>query len=113
MNERDFVFWLQGFLEISQAKQLDEKQTQIVRDHLALVLDKRTPNYEQWWTPQTPSSPFVVTCGTQSFITDKAINFPSSSISWSPSPGYQHTDGNTYCCVDRHYLVNLPTNVSC
>ena len=42
MNERDFVYWLQGYLEVSGAKELDEAALQIVKDHLALVLTKRT-----------------------------------------------------------------------
>lgn len=37
MTSRDFVFWLQGFFEVSDAKDLDEKQTKQVKKHLALV----------------------------------------------------------------------------
>ena len=45
MTERDFVYWLQGFLEVSQASTMNEQQVQIVKDHLALVLTKVTPTY--------------------------------------------------------------------
>lgn len=37
MSSRDFIYWLQGFLEISDAKELTEKQTEVVKRHLALV----------------------------------------------------------------------------
>lgn len=37
MTSRDFIYWLQGFFEISGAKQLDAGQTKLVQKHLALV----------------------------------------------------------------------------
>lgn len=45
MNSEQFAYWLQGFLEISDVKKLDEKQLQIIRDHLKLVFNKQTPSY--------------------------------------------------------------------
>jgi len=44
MTERDFVYWLQGFMEISGAKELTPEQVQIINDHLKLVLNKVTAN---------------------------------------------------------------------
>lgn len=44
MEERDFVFWLNGFLELENPKTLDKRQTQIIKDHLKLVFQKETPN---------------------------------------------------------------------
>ena len=44
MDSKEFTYWLQGFFEISDAKKLDEKQVQIIKDHLALVFNKVTPN---------------------------------------------------------------------
>ena len=43
MTSEQFVFWLQGFFEISEAKseakkiKLDEKQTEMIKRHLSLV----------------------------------------------------------------------------
>lgn len=37
MNSRDFVYWVNGFFEISGAKTLDEKQVDTIKKHLALV----------------------------------------------------------------------------
>lgn len=45
MTPENFAFWLKGYLEISDAKTLNEKQTQIIKDHLNLVFNKVTPTY--------------------------------------------------------------------
>ncbi len=45
MNERDFIYWLQGMLENMDEKILDEKKLQSVKDHLKLVVVKVTPLY--------------------------------------------------------------------
>ena len=37
MTSRDFVYWLQGFLEVSEEKTINEKQTEIIRKHVNLV----------------------------------------------------------------------------
>ena len=37
MTSRDFVYWLQGHLEIAEPETLDKKQLDIVKKHLALV----------------------------------------------------------------------------
>lgn len=47
MNEKQFVIWLHGFLEISEAKTLDERQLQIIKDHLNEFFVKVTPEQEQ------------------------------------------------------------------
>lgn len=44
MESINFAYWLQGFFEISNDKKLNEKQVQIIKDHLALVFDKQTPD---------------------------------------------------------------------
>ena len=46
MNEREFCYWLQGLLELSDTKTLDEKQVQIIRDHLQLIFNKVTITYD-------------------------------------------------------------------
>lgn len=58
MNEREFCYWLQGLFEVGGAKSLDERQTQIVKDHLALVFKKVTPDRSPI-TPVPPPSPGV------------------------------------------------------
>ena len=44
MTPENFVYWLQGFLEIEDPKTINEQQVQIIKDHVALVLKKETPN---------------------------------------------------------------------
>ena len=44
MTTEQFTYWLQGFFEISEDKTLSEKQVLIIKDHLALVFDKVTPD---------------------------------------------------------------------
>ena len=45
MNERDFIYWLQGMLENLDGDTLDKKKLQSVKDHLKLVMTKVTPAY--------------------------------------------------------------------
>ena len=45
MTAEQFTYWLQGFMETAEPKKLNEKQTKIIKDHLALVFTKVTPNY--------------------------------------------------------------------
>jgi hypothetical protein len=45
MNSTEFAYWLQGFLELREDdKPLTSKQVQIIKDHLALVFQKVTPD---------------------------------------------------------------------
>lgn len=44
MDERTFVYWLQGFVEIADSDTISEKQWLIIKDHLKLVFDKKTPD---------------------------------------------------------------------
>lgn len=37
MQSRDFVYWLQGFFELTKAETLTKDQTVLVRAHLNLV----------------------------------------------------------------------------
>ena len=43
MVERDFCYWLQGLFEVANPQTLDVRQTQMIKDHLALVMQKVTP----------------------------------------------------------------------
>lgn len=44
MSPINFVYWLQGFLEIGDPRSLTLFQIQEIRNHIALVLDKQTPS---------------------------------------------------------------------
>ena len=47
MKESDFVYWLQGFVELSDTDTISEKQWLMIKDHLKLVFDKKTPDRSQ------------------------------------------------------------------
>lgn len=47
MNSETFTYWLQGFVEIANTDTISEKQWQIIKDHLKLVFDKKTPDRTQ------------------------------------------------------------------
>lgn len=42
MNSNEFCRWLQGFFEMADPKTLNEKQLQVIREHLQLVFTKVT-----------------------------------------------------------------------
>lgn len=44
MTEKDFVYWLQGFVELTETDSISEKQWLVIKDHLNLVFDKKTPD---------------------------------------------------------------------
>ena len=37
MTSRDFAYWLQGYFEIQEPTQIPEKETELIKRHLALV----------------------------------------------------------------------------
>lgn len=44
MSPERFCDWLQGFVEISETEAISEKQWLVIKDHLKLVFDKKTPD---------------------------------------------------------------------
>lgn len=43
MTPRDFIYWLQGYFELSESNNMTPAQVKIIKDHIALVLKKETP----------------------------------------------------------------------
>jgi len=37
MTSRDFCYWLQGYFEVSNPKEIGEKEVQMIKNHLNLV----------------------------------------------------------------------------
>ncbi len=76
MTPEQFTYWLQGFFEITENPTLSPKQIKIIKDHLELVFDKKTPSYKQpnttqpmWQEPHItnppytpPVPPYTITC---------------------------------------------------
>jgi hypothetical protein len=44
MTPERFTDWLQGFVEIQQSESITDTQWLIIKDHLKLVFDNKTPN---------------------------------------------------------------------
>lgn len=51
MNSESFTYWLQGFVELTESDggspHISEKQWLVIKDHLKLVFDKKTPDRSQ------------------------------------------------------------------
>lgn len=46
MKSVEFAYWLQGLFELAEPKTLDEKQTDLIKRHLAMVfLHEIDPSY--------------------------------------------------------------------
>lgn len=45
MDSLQFAYWLQGFAELNNGVPPNEMQWKAIRDHLALVFEKKTPPY--------------------------------------------------------------------
>ncbi len=46
MTPEQFVYWLQGFLELTGATKIDDWQAKTIKEHLATVFTKVTPAIE-------------------------------------------------------------------
>lgn len=56
MTPEQFIYWLQGFMEVAQPNTLNSTQIKIINDHLNLVLDKKTPD-RTWQQPLHQDKP--------------------------------------------------------
>ena len=91
MTPEQFVYWLQGFMEVANPTTLDETQTQQIKDHLNLVFDKQTPDRNSvtypGWNPQNPPSPMT---GAPIWQEPHTIVEPTNPIApdwtWRPFP---------------------------
>ena len=70
MKSEQFVFWLQGFFELSDSKVLSEKQVEVIKNHLKLVFFYEIdPSYSS--DPKTQQK-------MQELHDGKSISFPGS-----------------------------------
>jgi hypothetical protein len=72
MTPEQFVYWLQGFMEMADPKELNKTQTTQIKDHLKLVFDKKTPEVSLPSIQHTEPfriTPYQITC-------DDNNNFP-------------------------------------
>lgn len=60
MNERDFCYWLQGYMENVNPNYIDEATTKSIKYHLSLVFNMVTPKTKYFGTSDGPVGPSVV-----------------------------------------------------
>jgi len=88
MTAEQFVYWLQGFMEVADPARLGERETQMIKDHLKLVFDKQTPDrnitvpvtqpsaptptmpYPKWQEPHWQPNPYQITCDDNNNLPD-------------------------------------------
>lgn len=62
MSERDFCYWLQGFVEMTDAESINDEQWRAIKDHLKLVMNK-TIQYRITRPDELVYSVGPITCG--------------------------------------------------
>ena len=55
MDSQAFVYWLQGFMELTNPQELRQSQIEVIRDHLDLVLGKVTPDRDVYYVDLDPN----------------------------------------------------------
>lgn len=60
MTPRDFVYWIQGFLEIQNPDKINAEQVQIIKEHIRLVLTKETLDFTYKFPNYTDEYPIEV-----------------------------------------------------
>lgn len=59
MDSTNFAYWLKGFFEMTDAKTLSPNQVLMIKEHLKLVFDQKTPQIDPNYVPVTPT-PWVM-----------------------------------------------------
>jgi hypothetical protein len=92
MTPDSFCYWLKGFVELGEPVTLSKKQLQIVKDHLDLVFDKKTPDRS------SPTlTPFIIPSYdglSEGFNADKeTFSMDQNSVSYTDTPlvSYSYT----------------------
>ncbi len=60
MTPRDFVYWMQGLIEIGQPENLNKEQIEMIKRHLNLVLTNVTDEIKPNLTPAPFRSPSLL-----------------------------------------------------
>lgn len=68
MNAQEFCYWLNGYLEMSDDKFINENKTKMIKEHLSLVFNKVTSvdkiNDFLKENPFYSNEKYKITCGT-------------------------------------------------
>jgi hypothetical protein len=76
MTPEQFVYWLQGFVEIREKQEvgLTEREWDIIKDHLQTVFKKETPNYTNW-PPNVILTPSNIPDGSGTYTPNNPTTF--------------------------------------
>ncbi len=83
MDATQFIYWLQGAIELGKMTKMDEEQVKILNNHIALVMTKVTVTY--------PASPLVF----PGDVIAPQYNPPMPVYPWSPQNPFG--DGQIIC----------------
>jgi hypothetical protein len=109
MHSNSFVYWLNGFFELSGATTLDEKQVKIIKEHIAMTLTKVTPTSYQ--SPVT-IPPFGVertikNMGRDAYVQEQIRLFPGV-ICGSCGKTCSEEGGTCKICQKNEYFKTVP-----
>jgi hypothetical protein len=103
----NFVYWLQGFLEIQDPKNINEKQVKIIKDHISLVLHKMpvlklNSAFDQKYCDDKLSSDTLPTLGHNvqiKYCGEKAAEdiFPNLQMNPNPPEAVSYCGRNASC----------------
>lgn len=62
MNNRDFKFWLHGWMEIGSQRKFTPTQVEVVRDHICEVENNETPDDFVLWLKGAIDTAIVMKC---------------------------------------------------
>jgi hypothetical protein len=79
MTDQQFVYWLQGFVELQETDRPSEQQWTIIKDHLQLVFSKETPNRRPWGDQVVIKDTADFTTEVPTFLL-KESGFPANTI---------------------------------
>lgn len=82
MNFENFAYWLQGFFEMTDTQNLSPNQVLMIKEHLKLVFEKKTPQIN----PNVPFAP--------------------------KTPPYKWHDGDVICTTDTTNIKGMPETES-
>ena len=103
MTEKDFMYWLQGFFELSGATSLNEDQVKVLKEHVALVMKKVTPSQMPLINfPVLPNLPYVPPTLVPPTVVGDRINMPLPKF-----------DNYEIICSTAEPIKDIPTALSC
>lgn len=74
---QDFAYWLQGFVELQDSDSISDKQWLMIKDHLKLVFNKKTPDRYESKVGGPDSAPFDY---------DRIYDLIGKEVTWPASP---------------------------